>query len=150
MNSMLAAIQKRKHMGQEGDHADMSHESGHTADQDKGADLHSFVSSLSEGQKHQLKTILENAKNTGQEIAKGGPSTEEQGKIKDNMAEENGETDLEATQERGLSSDEHDEIGKSMLDSRYLGGNPPSHQPRNLGERVKMDIHKKLKEKGKI
>ena len=152
MNPMMAAIKKRKMGNQslEGDHQDMTHHSSHTEDADNASHLHDFVSNLSHSEKQSLKAILEKDKGSGEQITKGNPSSEEKGKIAEAMQHENAETDMEQQEDAGVSPDEHDEIGKSMLDSRYLGSNPPSHQPRNLGERVKMDIHKKLKEKGKV
>lgn len=153
MNSaMIAAIQKKKAgTAKEGDHQDMGHPSQHADDKTK--DLHGFVASLSEGDKHQLKGIL--AKDGGGKnemaIAKGGASTEEQGKIQEAMAKGNQESDLEEKQEHdtGMSSNDSDDIAKSMLDSRSTGSNPIT-QPRNLGERMRMGLASKLKSKGKI
>ncbi len=151
---MIAAIKKRKAGGLEaqGDHQDMTHGSEHADDKQK--DLHGFVASLSEGDKHQLKGIL--AKDSGagkneQHIAKGGASTEEQGKISEAMAKGNQESDLEEKEENdnGISSNQSDDIAKSMLDSRSMGANPIT-QPRNLSERMKMHVASKLKSKGKI
>lgn len=151
MNAMIAAIKKRKAGGDavEGDHQDMVHGSEHADDKQK--DLHGFVASLSDGDKHQLKSIL--AKDGGgkneQHIAKGGASTEEQGKIQDAIGKENQNSDLEEAQEGKMSPNDSDDIAKSMLDSRSLGSNPIT-QPRNLGERMRMSLASKLKSKGKV
>ncbi len=148
MNPMMAAIKKRKAGGgaQEGDHQDMGHGSLHADDKQK--DLHGLVASLSPDEKHSLKTILNSDKGS-QEIAKGGASTEEKGKIQAAMDEENSESALEEQNEQqpGQSSDD---IALSMLDSRHTGANPPTEKPRNLGERMKMSLASKLKGKGKI
>lgn len=153
MNSMLAAIKKRKNGGETvmGDHGSMSHPSMHTDDADQnpnhGKDLHGLVASLSDDEKHQLKGILD-GKNSAQEINKGGPSSEEKGKINQAMQAGNQKSSMEQGEEANESGVDSDEIGKSMLDSRFMS-NPPA-QARNLGERVKLDIHNKLKAKGKI
>ena len=154
MNSaMIAAIQKKKAgTAKEGDHQDMGHPSEHADDKTK--DLHGFVASLSEGDKHQLKGILAKDGGAGkneQHIAKGGASTEEQGKIQEAMAKGNQESDLEEKEEHdgGMSAHDSDDIAKSMLDSRSMGSNPIT-QPRNLGERMRMNVASKLKSKGKI
>lgn len=142
MNGMLAAI-KNKRKGQEGDHQDMGHGSQHADDKEK--DLHGFVESLNDHEKGKLKSILAQDGNA-QGIAQGDPSTEERGKIQDAMGKENQMNALEE-QDEPVDSDA---IGKSMLDSKYMGSNPPTDKPRNLGERVKMGIAAKLKSKGKI
>ena len=154
MNSaMIAAIQKKKAgTAKEGDHQDMGHPSEHADDKTK--DLHGFVAGLSEGDKHQLRGILAkdgSAGKTETAIAKGGSSTEEQGKIKEAMDKGNKESSLEETEEHdtGMSSDDSDSIAKSMLDSRSMGSDPIT-QPRNLSERMKMHVASKLKSKGKI
>lgn len=153
----MAAIKKRKEMGTKmGDHVDMSHGSEHTEDADK--DLHGIAQSLDEGQKTKLHSILSShLQGKGNDIAKGEPSTEEQGKIAEAAGNEKQTNSLMSKQDEN-SNDEHslvsdvdsDEIGKSMLDSRHLGGNPPTGKPRNLGERMKMGVMNKLKSKGKI
>lgn len=159
MDPMYAAIKKRKSGGvtKMGDHSDMAHPSEHAEGGDETSHLHDFVSGLSEQEKHSLKGILEKDKATGQEIAKGGPSTDEKNAISGRIAEENPETDLAEKDEedRGFEGPGHnpaidsDAIGKSLLDSRYTGGNEMPHS-RNLGERVKHSIATKLKAKGKI
>ncbi len=67
------------------------------------------------------------------------------------MSKGNKEADLEEQDEHdaGMSSNESDDIAKSMLDSRSTGANPIT-QPRNLGERMRMNLASKLKGKGKI
>lgn len=154
MNSMMAAIKKRKSGGQTvmGDHGSMAHPSMHTDDADQnpnhGKDLHGLVASLSDDEKVKLKGILDGHK--GNDIAKGEPSSEEKGKIAEQMQKSNAQNAAEDADEAGeQGAVDSDAIGKSMLDSRFMGQNPPT-VARNLGERVKMDIHKKLKDKGKM
>lgn len=150
MNPMHAAIKQRLGKGAAPEHSAPapSHEGapgGHVQH-----DLHGFVGSLSDEEKAQLKSILHSDQGNTQSIAKGGPSTEEQSKIADAIAEENQENMLDAGQHGGgLSEDESDEIGKSMLDSRHLRGQA-TEKPKNLSERAKQYIAGKLKAKGKI
>jgi hypothetical protein len=148
---LMAAIKKRKEQGTKmGDHVDMSHASQHTDDADK--DLHGIVASLSDDQKGKLKGILDNHMADSMGIAKGNPSSEEQGHIAD-AAKAESQTNSLMDQDGGdghISPDQSDEIAKSMLDSRHLGENPPTGKPRNLGERMKMSVMNKLKTKGKI
>ncbi len=153
MNPMMAAIKKRKAGGLavEGDHQDMGHDSAHSDDKQK--DLHGLVASLSDGEKHKLKSILSNdSGDKSQAIAKGGPSSQEDAKVKSAIDDENNETALQEREEQapGAPGHDSDDIALSMLDSRHLGGNPPEGKPRNLGERMKMSLAAKLKGKGKI
>lgn len=154
MDPMHAAIKKRR--GLIGDHQSMSHPSQHVdeqpADQPQGGkDLHGIVASLNDSEKSQLKNIL-SGDNT-QAIQKGGPSSEERGKIAQESSKQNQMQDMEdMSDDRGNAVDpiDSDEIAKSMLDSRHMGSNAPTGKPRNLGERMKMGIASKLKAKGKI
>lgn len=152
MDPMHAAIKKRKggliDHGSSGQDEVMPANSGHKPEV---KDLHGLVASLNDHEKHQLKSILSNQDNS-QSIAKGGPSSDEKGKIgaamnaenMENAAEEASETPHEEAMEGS------DEIAKSMLDSRHMGSNPPTGKPRNLGERMKMNLASKLKAKGKM
>lgn len=155
MNPMMAAIRKRKSGGGQSpaagsDHEGQGHQAEHVDDQaaPHGKDLHGLVASLSDNEKHQLKTILssDSGKNTS-EIEKGAPSSEEQGKIESAMSAENQTNALEEQDDK--PSVQSDDIGKSMLDSRDTGRNP-LEKPRNLGERMRMGIASKLKSKGKM
>lgn len=147
MSGMLAALKnKRKGMALEGDHQDMGHDSAHADDKQK--DLHGLVASLSDSEKTNLKALLHSDGAGAEKIAKGSPSSEEQGHIQDAMTKENGMNQLESDDES--HEDFSDNIAKSMLDSRHLGGNPPTGKPRNLGERMKMNLASNLKAKGKI
>ncbi len=146
--AMLSALKNKKAgMAKMGDHQDMAHGSLHAEDADK--DLHGIVSSLSDGDKVKLKGILDTHLDKSMQIAKGGSSSEEDGKVKDAMDKENQETSLEESQEHDLGSDGSDDIAKSMLDSKHLSG-APTGKPRNLGERMKQGLAAKLKGKGKI
>ncbi len=149
MSAMLAAL-KNKRAGQAkmGDHQDMAHGSEHADDADK--DLHGLVASLDDGQKTKLKSILASHGDKSTQIAKGGSSSEEDGKVKDAMDKENAETGLQEKQEQDLGGADSDDLAKSMLDTKHLNGSTPSGPPRNLGERMKMSLAAKLKGKGKI
>jgi hypothetical protein len=156
MNPMHAAIRKR--LG----HNSQPPEAGHSGPRESagpdhapehaegGADLHGFVAGLSDQEKSKLKSILSSDQNA-QKIAQGAPSSEEQGKIAEAMEGESEMHGLEASQDagHGISEDESDEIGKSMLDSRHIRG-MATEKPKNLGERAKQYIASKLKAKGKI
>ncbi len=151
MNAMIAAIQKRKAQGTavEGDHQGATHQG--TAE-DAQKDLHGLVASLSDHEKGQLKQILhaDGGKND-MAIAKGGASSEEQGKIGESIDEENKENALEEHSEaHGGDGIDSDAIGKSMLDSRHMGGNAPTGKPRNLNDRMQQYTAGKLKAKGKL
>ncbi len=143
--SMLAAL-KNKKAGQAkmGDHQDMAHGSLHAEDADK--DLHGLVAGLDDGEKMKLKGILDSHMDKSMQIAKGGSSSEEDGKVKAAMGKENQETSLEENEEHDGGSDD---IAKSMLDSKHMGSSPVA-PPRNLGERMKQSLASKLKGKGKI
>lgn len=155
MNPMMAAIKKRKAGGQAvmGDHQDMSHYSEHA--EDKSADqkdLHGFVSSLSDDEKSKLKSLLD--KDASSEIQKGGPSTNEKSLIQSAIKQEDQSNALEQQDledrhpDAGVSEEQSDEIGKSMLERKHMSGDVG--KPRNLGERARMAIANKLKAKGKI
>lgn len=149
MNAMFAAIKKRKAGGQEveGDHQDMTHDSQHADDSQK--DLHGLVASLQPHEKEALKSILDNDK-SGQDIQKGGASSEERSKIESAMQDENKENALEnAEMKQDGPQVDSDAIAKSMLDSRFTGGGPMP-KPRNLGERAKVHMASNLKNKGKL
>ncbi len=148
MNPMHAAIRSKRMSGHSApmSESEMAPQSapahGPGAHDEPGKDLHGFVASLSGHEKMQLKGILDQGAKPNA-IASGEPSSEEQGKIQQ----------MASNQDQGglsLPEDESDEIGKSMLDSRFKNGSMDGKQPRNLGERVKMAIAGKLKSKGKI
>ena len=155
MNPMMAAIKKRKSAGQAvmGDHQDMSHYSEHAEDKtDDQKDLHGLVASLNDEEKSKLKSILD--KDASSEIQKGGPSTNEKSQIQAAIKQEDQSNALEQqdTEDRypgsGVSEEQSDEIGKSMLERKHMSGDVG--KPRNLGERARMAIASKLKAKGKI
>ncbi len=149
--AMLSAL-KKKRAGdiKMGDHQDMAHGSEHAEDADK--DLHGIASSLNDGQKMKLKGILDTHLDKSMQIAKGGSSSEEDGKVKSAMDKENNESQLEEQEENSSGSSVHDsdDIAKSMLDTKHLSDNPAPMKPRNLGERMKQTLAAKLKSKGKI
>lgn len=149
--AMIAALKKKKSQGLavEGDHQDMGHDSGHADDKQK--DLHGLVASLNHSEKSQLKSILNSDSQNTQQIAKGGPSSEETAHVQSAMSDENKRTDMSQT-EQNDAGDGHDsdELAKSMLDSSHLRGTASTSAPRNLGERMKQGLAAKLKGKGKI
>ncbi len=147
--SMLAALKNKKAGNAiQGDHQEMSHGSLHAEDADK--DLHGLVASLSDGQKSKLKGILDSHVDKSMQIAKGGSSSEEDGKVKSAIHKENDETALEEKEEHDSGNLDSDDLAKSMLDSKHLNGSAPVAPPRNLGERMKMSLAAKLKGKGKL
>lgn len=118
--AMLAAIRKKR--GEIGSHEQTHHGK---ADEDK-----------IDSDKAQDKADRSEA------IIKGKPSTEEKGKIMERMAQENSE------QDQGGGGVDSDAIAMDMLDSRFKNNAPT--KPRNLHERVQMEMAKNLKSKGKI
>ncbi len=163
MNPMFAAIKKRKAGGAAimGDHQDVSHQAQHAddpstesphEDKSEGKDLHGLVASLSETEKGHLKTIL--AKDSGsaaQGISKGGASSDEKGKIAEQISKEDETNAAEAAEDNDGAAGHagSDTIGASMLDSRFKGGGGEM-KPRNLNDRMQMGIAAKLKAKGKL
>jgi len=147
MNPMLKAV-RAKRMSSGGD--DHKPENVHQADHTK--DLHEFVKQLSPDQKDKLHSMLSQDNSNTEQIVKGGPSKEEQGKIAQQAAQDNSEESLEHNDSGHGDSDggsvDSDKIAMDMLDSRFKN-NAPSH-PRNLHERVQANMAKGLKAKGKI
>lgn len=155
MDAMHAALKKRQGKGlmAHSDHMP-EHQGMNTEMQDdQGKDLHGLVASLSHEEKGKLKQILsQDQNNKSMQIAKGGPSSEEDAAVSNKMAKENKMEQLEDTNEAGsagIGEDESDDIAKSMLDSRHMRG-MANEKPRNLGERMKQGLASKLKSKGKI
>lgn len=155
MNPMADAL-KQKRMGL----VDTSAPEGHMSDESGhgGKDLLGLVASLSEEERGKLKDILHAAGSNDMGIQKGDPSSEEQSKISDQInkdaakksaADASGQEPGDEAAEAEVSPEESDDIGKSMLDSKYNNG-PINAPPRNLGERVKNGIAAKLKGKGKL
>jgi hypothetical protein len=109
----------------------------------EGKSLNDLVATLSDDDKKQLMLLLKQdmAPQGAKEIANGAPSSEEQMIVDEKATIEGAEGD----------EDQTDEIGKSMLETRFKNQNANSNQaPRNLGERVQMSIRDRLKGKGKI
>jgi hypothetical protein len=114
---------------------------------DQNQDLKALVASLSDDQKSQLMDMLSQDagdETSASDIEKGAPSDEEHSKIAAKMADDSAEDDGDD------DSSEMDEIGKSMLSSSDIAQAGNGRQPRNLGERVRMNLAEKLKAKGKI
>lgn len=140
MNPMAAAINKRR-MGSDDQSPKglMQDQAGSQPESEDGnVDLQGLVESLSDDQKAELMGVLQdNMSDNSAQVAKGDPSQAEKQEV------------LQRADGEGISEDESDDIGASMLDSKYKSG-APEMKPRNLGERVKMTIANKLKGKGKI
>ncbi len=151
MSAMMAAIKKKKLAGIGGDHAGMMHGAQHADDpKDAGGeskDLHGLVASLSHSEKQNLKTLLDADTKGAEGIAKGAPSSEEKGHIQEAMGKED-QTNQAIDHEDGLGEPDSDDLAMSMLDSRDKS--MPTHKPKNLGERMRMNLASKLKGKGKI
>lgn len=151
MDPMYGAIKKKR--GLMSEHENMDHpaqnmvEAKGAGKEEPGKDLHGIVASLSDSEKHELKGML--SVDMSQSIIKGGPSSEERGKIAQESSKQDQENSM-ADQDVPMQSADSDEIAKSMLDSRHMGSNAPTGKPRNLGERMKMGLASKLKAKGKI
>lgn len=140
MNPMHKAIRGRRSQDSQGDHGGMSHHGEHSDDPKK--DLHSMVASLSDNEKSQLKGIL-NSSDNSVNVSKGEPTSHEKQMVAQQSAEEN--------QEEGMEDDgaiDSDQIAKDMLDSKFSRGGPS--KPRNLHERVQMNMASNLKSKGKL
>lgn len=144
MSAMMQALKKKRMGGHDGDKKEPATDHGAThsgqhVDEGK-TDLHSLVASLSESEKHNLKSLLHADGAGSEKIAQGAPSSEEQGHIQNAIAKEDG---MNALEDEGS-----DDIAKSMLDSRDTA--MPTHKPKNLGERMRMSLATNLKGKGKI
>ncbi len=140
MDPMMMAIKKKRGSSvHTEDYSDPREEMSQPSA--SGGGLHEFVAGLNDQEKMQLKSILDKSNNSSAEITKGGPSSNEQQKIAEKSSEEDDMNEI--------SEDEHDDIGMSMLDHKSKMDQPGT-QPRNLGERVRMDIASKLKHKGKL
>ncbi len=121
----------------------MSHHGDHDPDQKKN--LHEIVANLNDNEKSQLKGILAKSDNS-MDIAKGGPTENEQQAVSQRAEEETQHQDVDMGQPDGeLDSDQ---IAKDMLDSKFSRGGPT--KPRNLHERVQMNMASNLKSKGKL
>lgn len=156
MNPMADAIRKKR-MGSVNAEAPDGHMDGANEPGGGGKDLLGLVASLSSDERGKLKDILHAAGSNDQAIAKGGASSEEQKKIQDQINADDMREKLEDEpgQEAGdddggsITPDQSDDIGKSMLDSKYNNG-PLESKPRNLSDRVKNHIASNLKSKGKL
>jgi len=138
MNPMLSALKSRRSGSEE------QKPSG--AQEPKG--VLDLVRSLSPGELEQLKALLTgDGAVSAEAISKGAPSSEEKAKIQERMGKENEQAELEESDAPGEEIDS-DEIALGMLDSRFKNAAPSA--PRNLHERVQMNMAKNLKEKGKI
>ncbi len=155
-DALIGALRKRKMQATVmGDHQG-DHEQDHKGMTEAGDNrpLTDFVSNLNDQQKNHLRTILGGKDGGGdqsQNIAKGYASSEEQGKIQEQMGKQQGQGPQETEDENtGGDHVDSDSIAKSMLDSRYRNGPPEGVKPRNLNDRMKMNVAGKLKEKGKL
>lgn len=96
----------------------------------------------------QAPAPVESPSNDAQNISKGHASPTEKTKIEERAQQEMQTQPMDAAP--ADESYDSDEIAKDMLDSRFRQGVPEGLQPRNLSERMKMNVATKLKEKGKL
>lgn len=109
-----------------------------------GMDLDAIVSQLSEDDKMLLMEKLSSPGEAKEEsISKGGMSPGEKMNLDKKIMEDDEEMLDEDTQDV-----DSDSIAMGMLDSRFKGESDGN--PRNLSERVQMNMAKNLKGKGKI
>jgi hypothetical protein len=133
MNSMLDAI-KAKRMGSMAPKEEMAMEQG--APQDAG--LKDLITSLSEEQKMQLMEMLVKDVKSEQKpnaVAQGAPSSEEQGRIDEMIAEQGEEPE----------TDDEEKFADA-----YLEQNPASGNGKGLGDKVRAQIMSKFKSKGNV
>lgn len=139
MDAMYSAIKGRRGGLLNDAEENAGQEMPQPAPQKKDGDLKSLVSSLSDDQKMQLLGILmkdQGMGNTKVEIEKGGMGPGEEAELAD-------ESDLE-----GDEQESEEDIAESMLSSADKMRAAQGAKPRNLGERMKMNLASKLKKKG--
>lgn len=143
MDAMYSAIQKRRGGGLLEEES-MVEDEAPAPGEGQGGGLKGLVAALDQGQRQELLQLLvkdQGANDRSPEIeVEGamGPGEEFE------LERESGETPME----RG-SHESEDEIMESMVSSADKSRADQGTKPRNLGERVKMDLAKKLKGKGK-
>lgn len=148
MDPMMMALQKRKGL-LGGDKQEAMVEEKAEAAPKKG--MAGLVDALSEDQKQQLLAMLVKDQASGpaeagdtESIAKGAPGPGEMEALADEAEGEGiGMADL------GEGHESEDEIAESMISSADKMRADKGVKPRNLGERVKVGLASKLKQKGK-
>lgn len=137
MDSMLSAIRSKRGAGA------MEGKEAMDGKPHAGGEMKSLVDSLDEGQKQELLALLGGSQQEPSkieiEIEKGGPTDAEKKII-----------EKKAMSEQEMPESESDEIALSMIDRDSLRKAEGNVKPRGLGDRAKMAMAQKLKEKGVI
>lgn len=143
MNPMSDAIRKKRSGSVDMNIPDAPEESG-------SKNLLGLVASMSDEDRAKLKDILAASEGSNEaDVEKGAPTKGEHAAIHEKMEADSEEHEAEENSEPGQEASS-DEIGRSMLDSRFNKGTPEGMQPRGLSDRVKFGIADKLKAKGKL
>jgi hypothetical protein len=137
MDSMLSAIRSKRGAGA------MDGKEAMEGKPQAGGEMKSLVDSLDEGQKQELLALLGGSQQEPSkieiEIEKGGPTDAEKKMI-----------EKRAMSEQEMPESESDEVALSMIDRDSLRKAEGNVKPRGLGDRAKMAMAQKLKEKGVI
>lgn len=146
MKSMVEAIRsKRMSMG--------GSDKMEPVQDEQGSHMQSLVDSLDEHQKQELLGLLQSSSGKdAAEIQKGAPGPGERKEISQKAKQEaaqEGESPEVEQQEKDELGDT-DDIAMGMVDRGAFKKVEDGARPRNLGERVKMEIAKNLKAKGKV
>jgi len=141
MDSMYSAIKGRRGglMGGAGPEMVMMDEEASEPSQGAGMDMKSLVGALSDDQKMQLLKLLVGSS--------GGDKMAPKSPIEEGGQSPGEEDDLEASLGEGHESE--DEIAENLLASSDRSRSEAGDKPRNLSERMRFGLAKKLKNKGK-
>ena len=134
---MLSAIKNRR-----GGLLNDTEENAHQMPEERGpkgqgVDMKSLVQALSPDQKAQLLSILVSGEKGSAKPAESAPQIEE--------GEMGPGEESEIQEELGEGHESEDEIAQSMISSSDKMRSDRGDRPRNLGERMKFDLAKKLK-----
>ena len=139
MNSMLSAIKNRRG-GLLNDHEENAHQMPEeSAPQSGGMNMKGLVEALSPEQKGELLKLLV----SGGEQAQPGMKSGDVASIEKGGMGPGEESELAEMSGEGQESE--DEIAEGMISSSDKMRSERGDKPRNLGERVKFDLAKKLK-----
>lgn len=137
-NSMLSAIQARR--GGAGAPSPEMPQRQAQGGEEQGEGMTDLVGMLNPDQKSELLQLLTQEQEGGDDIQKGGASSNEKREIAAKASESGS----------GLSEDESDDIALGMVDRGTSQRLDAGAKPRELGDRAKMYAAKKLKGKGKL
>lgn len=144
MDGMLGAI-KNKRGGLLNDQEENAHQPPQESKPSKGPDMQGLVQSLSDDQKNQLLSLLVKDQSQDQPDGQMDNTQIQQGEMGPGEEAELGQEAMDD----GSEHESEDQIMESMTSSADKGRVEQGANPRNLGERVKMNLAKKLKDKGK-